>query len=155
LANSNDWPGYGSGSPIHFDSLSNTRYSQPPEGKDSTTAPMMPIGVKEAEHGRISDIDMDRFSAASVTSSVMSGFASLRSLALRIKREGSPTARNSADEVPSSVMKWDRSSGSLHLFGQLSARLSVASSRQTDSSRMSWRPEIPVKMEENDGNHHA
>jgi hypothetical protein len=155
LVNSNDWSGYGSGSPIHFDSLSNIRYSQPAEGKDSTTAPMMPTRVKEAEHGRLSDIDMDRFSAASTTSSEMSGFASLRSLALRIKRGGSPEARNSTDEVPSSVMKWDRSSGSLHLFGRLSATLSVASSRQTDSSRMSWRPEIPATMEENDGNHHA
>ena len=109
-----------------------------------STTPVMRTMVEEPENGRLSDIDMDRFSAISLTPSSLSGFASLRSLARRIKRGESPAERNSADDLPSSVMKWNRSSSSLQLFGRLSSRLSVASSLKTDSSRMSWRPEIPA-----------
>jgi hypothetical protein len=117
----------------------------------TSTAPVMRPMIEEPEHGRLSDIDMNRFSAISLTPSSLSGFASLRSLARRIKRGESTAERNSADDLPSSVMKWNRSSGSLQLFGRLSSRLSVASSRKTDSSRMSWRPEIPAIIQEDDG----
>jgi hypothetical protein len=48
-------------------------------------------------------------------------------------------------------MNWSRSSGSLYLFGRLSNRFSVASSQKTDSSRMSWRPEISATIQEDDG----
>jgi len=47
--------------------------------------PAMSAVTEESENGRLSDVDMDRFSAISLTPSSLSGFASLRSLARRVR----------------------------------------------------------------------
>lgn len=145
------WPQDDSESTGEFRQIGSVQERQELAESAISTAPVMRTMVEEPENGRLSDIDMDRFSAISLTPSSLSGFASLRSLARRIKRGESPAERNSADDLPSSVLKWNRSSSSLQLFGRLSSRLSVASSRKTDSSRMSWRPEIPAIIQEDDG----
>jgi hypothetical protein len=41
-------------------------------------------------------------------------------------------------------MDWYIRNSGLYLFGRRSIALSIASSQKTSSSRMSWRPEIPV-----------
>ena len=106
----------------------------------ASSVPIIAVVTEEPENGRLSDIDMDRFSSLSLTPSVSSGFASLRSLAQRIllrQREESPLRRDSLDDLPSSVMDWNRSNSSLQLFGRLSFSSSIASSRMTNGSRMS------------------
>jgi hypothetical protein len=105
------------------------------------------------------DIPSDRISITSLASSSISGFASLRSLARRIRMDRVTKASSedqSRNDVPSSVMQWDTSSkNSLRLFGRFSmSSLSVASSRRTDTStsQMSWRPEAQSSTtEEDDG----
>jgi hypothetical protein len=99
--------------------------------------PALSAVIEEPENGRLSDVDMDRFSTISLTPSSLSSFASLRSLARRVRlRQYGETSseRNSGADLPSSVMNWRRSSSSLKLFGRLS---SVASSQKTGSTRMS------------------
>jgi hypothetical protein len=115
--------------------------------------PALSAVIEEPENGRLSDVDMDRFSAISLTPSSLSGFASLRSLArrVRLRQNGEKSSeRNSGADLPSSVMNWRRSSSSLKLFGRLSNRLSIASSQKTGSTRMSWEPEIPTTIQEDD-----
>jgi hypothetical protein len=148
---SDNWPQDDSESTREFRPIGSVQERQELAESTTSTAPLTRTVIEEPEHGRLSDIDMDRFSAISLTPSVLSGFGSFRSLARRIKKGEAPVERNSADDLPSSVMKWNRSSGSLQLFGRLSGRLSVASSRKTDSSRMSWRPEIPETIQEDGG----
>ena len=116
--------------------------------------PALSAVIEEPENGRLSDVDMDRFSAISLTPSSLSGFASLRSLARRVRlRQNGETSseRNSGADLPSSVMNWRRSSSSLKLFGRLSNKPSIASSRKTGSTRMSWKPEISTTIQEDDG----
>jgi hypothetical protein len=116
--------------------------------------PALSAVIEEPENGRLSDVDMDRLSAISLTPSSLSGFASLRSLARRVRlRQNGETSseRNSEADLPSSVMNWRRSSSSFKLFGRLSNRLSIASSQKTGSTRMSWKPEIPTTIQEDDG----
>jgi hypothetical protein len=116
--------------------------------------PALSAVVEEPKNGRLSDVDMDRFSAISLTPSSLSGFASLRSLARRVRlRQNGETSseRNSGADLPSSVMNWRRSSSSLKLFGRLSNSLSITSSQKTGSTRMSWKPEIPTTIQEDDG----
>jgi hypothetical protein len=106
----------------------------------ASSVPIIAVVTEEPENGRLSDIDMDRFSSLSLTPSVSSGFASLRSLEQRIllrQREESSLRRDSLDDPPSSVMDWNRSNSSLQLFGRLSFSSSIASSRMTNGSRMS------------------
>ena len=112
----------------------------------------------EYERGNM-DTDIDGISITSLASSSISGFASLRSLARRIRMDRVTKASSedqSRNDVPSSVMQWDTASkNSLRLFGRFSmSSLSVASSRRTDTStsQMSWRPEAQSStIEEDDG----
>jgi hypothetical protein len=116
--------------------------------------PALSAVIEEPENGRLSDVDMDRFSAISLTPSSLSGFTSLRSLArrLHLRQNGETSSeRNSGADLPSSVMNWRRSSDSLKLFGRLSNTPSIASSQKTGSTRMSWKPEIPTTIQEGDG----
>jgi hypothetical protein len=99
------------------------------------------------------DTDIDGISITSLASSSISGFASLRSLARRIRMDRVTKASSedqSRNDVPSSVMQLDTSSkNSLRLFGRFSmSSLSVASSRRTDTStsQMSWRPEALTRV---------
>lgn len=87
LANSNDWSSSGSKITEDLDSFSTAQFRQIPEEYSSPTIPKMPTVVEEAEYGRLSDIDVDRFSTLSLTSST-SGYASFRSLGQRIKTGG-------------------------------------------------------------------
>lgn len=146
LEASNDLPRSGPGITQNFDSFGAAWNRQTVEGSDSNIDRKITTVIAGTQDRRLSDIDMDRLSAVSRTSSVMSCFSSFRSLALRIKRGQS---RNSVDDLPSSVMKRNGSSSSLQLFGRLSPLLSVPWSRKTDSSRMSWRPEIPHSLQQN------
>lgn len=122
-------------------------------------ASSVPAGTamtKEPEHGLLSDIDMDRFSSISFTPSVSSGFASLRSLAQRIaqrQRREDSLNRDWSDDLPSSVMQWNRSSGSFRLFSRLSFASSISSSSywSIGGSRISLRPEIPQTIQEHGG----
>jgi hypothetical protein len=129
-----------------IDQLTSAQESQALDEDAAFTAPVMPTEVEEPENGALLDIDIDRFSAMSLASSTMSGFASFQSLSRRIKER--PTAekfsnKNSTDDLPSTVMQWEKSSNcSLRLFGQISGTLSVASSTRTDCSHMSWKPKI-------------
>jgi hypothetical protein len=85
----------------------------------ASSVPAIAVVTKEPENGHLSDIDMDRLSFLSSTSSVLSGFASLRSLAQRIllrQKEESSLRRESLDDLPSSVMNRNGSNSSLHLF---------------------------------------
>jgi hypothetical protein len=114
----------------------------------------------EYERGSM-DTDMDRISITSLALSSISGFASLRSLARRIRTNQIVLTKASSEDqsrndVPSSAMQWDTSSkNSLRLFGRFSmSSLSVASSCRTDTStsQMSWRPEAQSStIEEDDG----
>lgn len=121
-----------------------TSTSQPVKAHEEDAAssgPTIAVMTKEAENGRQSNIDMDRFSSLSLTSSTSSGFASLRSLAKRIRlrqREESTLRRDALDEPPSNVMDWDRSNNSLQLFERLSFSSSIASSQVTNGSGMSY-----------------
>ena len=124
--------------------------NQPHDGSAPSTVPAMSIVVEESTNGGTPDIDMDRFSAMSLAPSSLSGFSSLRSLARRIRFRNASSDRYSMDDPPSNAMIWNRSSGSLELFGQLPNRLSMASSQESGNSRMSWRPEIPVTVAEDD-----
>ena len=118
-----------------------------PTSVELHTPVKLPIVVNEPNHRQLSDIDMDRFSAISITSSDISGFSSLRSLAHRIRlgQTGGPSpGGDSVNDLPSSAMDWDRWNNSLYLFGRRSIAPSIASSQKTSSSRMSWRPDIPA-----------
>lgn len=111
------------------------------EEDSASSVPAIAVVTEEPENGRLSDIDMNGFSSLSLTPSVSSGFASLRSLAQRIlrrQREESSLRRDSLNDLPSSVMDWNRSNGSLQLFGRLSFSSSIASSQMTNDSRMSY-----------------
>jgi hypothetical protein len=117
-----------------------TSTSQPVKAHEEDAAssgPTIAVMTKEAENGRQPNIDMDRFSSLSLTSSTSSGFASLRSLAQRIRlrqREES----TALDDPPSNVMDWDRSNNSLQLFERFSFSSSIASSQVTNGSGMSY-----------------
>lgn len=153
LSYSDGWPGVGSRSLGDWGPSSSTHENHPHYGNASSTVPKMSVVTEEPENGGISDIDMDRFSTMSLAPSSLSGFSSLRSLARRIRSRQTDNLsldRYSMDDLPSSAIKWNRSSSSLEVFGQLSSRLSIASSQKTDGSQMSWRPEIPVTIEEDD-----
>jgi len=107
----------------------------------ASSVPAVAVMTKELESGRLSNIDMHRFSSLSLTSSESSGFASLRSLAKRIllrQREESTLRGDSLDDPPSSIMDWDRSNSSLQLFGRFSFSSSIASSQVTNGSGMSY-----------------
>jgi hypothetical protein len=110
---------------------------------EDTAASVSAIAVthKEPENGGLSNIDMDRFSLLSLTSSASSGLASLRSLAQRIllrQREESMSRRDFPDDPPSSVMDWDGPGSSPQLFRRLSFSSSIASSQVTSGSGMSY-----------------
>ena len=118
-----------------------------PTSVELPTPVKLPTVMNERDHRQLSDIDMDRFSAMSITSSEISGFSSLRSLAQRIRlgqTGGTSSGRDSVNDLPSSAMGWDRRNSSHYLFGRRSIASSIASSQKTSSSRMSWRPEIPA-----------
>jgi hypothetical protein len=105
----------------------------------------------EPDHGKLSDIDMDRLSAISITSSKTNSFLSLMSLAQRIRlgqTGGTSSGRDSMNDLPSSAIDWYRRSSSLYLFGCRSSTLSIASSQKTNSIRMSWKPEVPITIQE-------
>jgi hypothetical protein len=107
--------------------------------------------MNEPDHGKLSDIDMDRFSAISITPSKTNSFSSLLLLAQRIRlgqTGGTSLGRDSMNDLPSSAIDWHRTSSSLYLFGRRSSALSIASSQKTNSSRMSWKPEIPITIQE-------
>jgi len=109
----------------------------------------LPTVMNERDHRQLSDIDMERLSAISITSSEISDFSSLLSLAQRIRlgqTGGTSSGRDSVNDLPSSAMGWDRRNSSLYLFGRRSITSSIASSQKTSSSRMSWRPEIPAPV---------
>jgi hypothetical protein len=143
-----NWPQNDSKPPGKVHQINSAQSPQGLDGNATSTVSVMRTVIEEPENGRLSDIDMDRFSAVSLTASSLSSSASFHSLARRIRRWKSRAERNPMDELPSSVMKWDSSSSSLQLFSQLSDTLSVASSQKTDGSRMSWRPEIPATIQE-------
>jgi hypothetical protein len=112
---------------------------------------LSPSGNIPSEDGRatsIMDTDMDRISITSRALSSISGFASLRSLARRIRMDRIMKASSEdqpMNDVPSSAMQWDTASSknSLRLFGRFSmSSLSVA------SSRMSRRLEALSTIEE-------
>jgi hypothetical protein len=122
-------------------SMSTPQHVRAHEEDAASSVPTIALVTEEPENGRLSDIDMDRFSSLSLTPSVSSGFASLRSLAQRIllrQREKSSLRGDSLDDLPSSVMDWNRSNSSLQLFGRRSLRSSIASSQMTNGSRMSY-----------------
>ena len=122
-------------------SMSTSQHIKAHEEDAASSVPAIAVVTEQPENGRLSDIDMDRFSSLSLTPSVSSGFASLHSLAQRIllrQREKSSLRRDSLDDPPSSVMDWNRSNSSLQLFGRLSFSSSIASSRMTNGSRMSY-----------------
>jgi hypothetical protein len=146
-----NWPQNDSKPPGKVHQINSAQSPQGLDGNATSTVSVMRTVIEEPENGRLSDIDMDRFSAVSLTASSLSSSASFHSLARRIRRWKSRAERNPMDELPSSVMKWDSSSSSLQLFSQLSDTLSVASSQKTDRSRMSWRPEIPATIQEDGG----
>ena len=154
-AYSDSWPAVASIS-FRYRGHSNSAYeSRPDDGSASPTVSAMFTVNADPEDGGMSDIDMDRFSAMSLAPSSLSGFSSLKSLSRRIRKRQmahSSSDEPSPDDLPSNAMEWNRSSGSsFELFGQLSSRLSVDSSQKTDSSRMSWKPEIATTIEEDDG----
>jgi hypothetical protein len=148
------------GSPIHvkelpespraFDQLSSTedgrthhKHDAHIVGSAQTDLP----SIEGPQYGSQQDVNMDRLSIFSLAPSSISGFASLRSLARRIRTPQTARMspdRKSADDLPSRMMKWNKSSShSLRLFGLFSSRLSIASSAMTDTSQMSWKPEVP------------
>ena len=100
-------------------SVNTSQHIKAYEEDAASSVPTVAVVTKEPENGRLSDIDMDRWSLLSSTSSVLSGFASLRSLAQRIllrQGEESSLRRESLDDSPSSVMDRNRSNSSLQLF---------------------------------------
>jgi hypothetical protein len=122
-------------------SMDTSQHDKAHEDDATSSVPAIAVVTEEPEHGRLSDIDMDRFSSLSFTPSVSSGFASLRSLAQRIllrQGEESSLRSDSLDDPPSSVMDWNRSNSSLQLFGRRSFGSSIASSQMTNSSLMSY-----------------
>lgn len=112
-------------------SMSTTQHFKEHKEDAASSVPAVTAITKEPEHGHLSDIDMDRFSSISFIPSVSSGFASLRSLARRIaqhQRREDSLNRDWSDDLPSSVMQWNRSSGSFRLFSRLSFASSISSS---------------------------
>jgi hypothetical protein len=119
-------------------SMNTSQHVKVHEEDTASSVSVMAVATKEPGN-TLPDIDMDRFSLLSLTPSVSSGFASLRSLAQRIllrQREGDSLRRDSLDDLPSSVMDWNRSNSSLRLFRELSSSSSIASSQMTTGSRM-------------------
>jgi hypothetical protein len=131
----------------------------------TATATVMPTVAEEPEHGGLSDINMDRISGLYLTPSKTSSLASILSLAQRIQQRQmveTSLSRNSVDELPSSVMRYDAASiSSFRLFGQASSRMSlsssvrtnisrmsIASSARTNTSLMSLRSDVPATIEE-------
>src|SRR5438045_2133550 len=106
---------------------------------DSDMLPKIPAVIDDTQNGRPLDTDMDR-STTSLACSEMSGLASMRSLARRIKDHvsvGESSDRSYGDEIPSRVMELkNSSSGSLRLFEGASDTLSLASSMSIDHSCM-------------------
>jgi hypothetical protein len=156
------------GSPIHvtelpesptvFDRLSSTEdgrthHKHDPHivGSAQTDLP----SIEGPQYGSQQDVNMDRLSIFSLAPSSISGFASLRSLARRIQAPQTArmsSDRKSVDDLPSGMMQWNKSSShSLRLFGLFSSRLSIASSAMTDTSQMSWKPEVPAIIPEDGG----
>jgi hypothetical protein len=137
----------------------NGTYNTRPITVTGPSVMLSPSGNIPSEYGGTMDTDMDRISITSLALSSISGFASLRSLARRMRMDRVVTKASSEDQsrndVPSSAMQWDTSSkNSLRLFGRFSmSSLSVASSRRTDTStsQMSWRPEARSTIREDDG----
>jgi hypothetical protein len=118
-----------------------------PTSVELPTPVKLPTVMNEPDHRQLSDIEMDRLSAISITSSEISDFSSLLSLAQRIRlgQTGETSSgRDSVNDLPSSAMDWYIRNSGLYLFGRRSIAPSIASSQKTSSSRMSWRPEIPV-----------
>jgi hypothetical protein len=68
LAYTEDWARSGSTFTEDFDPFSSAQLFQIPKENNSNTIPAMPTLVEEAEQGRLSDIDMDRITAISLTS---------------------------------------------------------------------------------------
>jgi hypothetical protein len=98
-----------------------------------------PSPILSPSGGRAMDTDMDRISITSLAPSSISGFASLRSLARRIRMDRITTASSedqSMNDVPSSVMQWDTSS---------------ENSLPDTTSQMRWKPEAQSTIEEGDG----
>lgn len=107
-------------------------------GSTASPLPAMAVTMNERDHDRLPDIDMDNSIAISLMASSRSSFASLASLALRIRMQKTVETSfnaNSVDHVPSNIMQWDRSSShSFRIFGLSSSRPSIAS-----STMMNWR----------------
>lgn len=156
------------GSPVHvkelpespraFDRLSSTedgrthhKHDAHIVGSAQTDLP----SIKGPQYGSQQDVNMDRLSIFSLAPSSISGFASLRSLARRIRTPQTArmsSDRKSVDDLPLGMMQWNKSSShSLRLFGLFSSRLSIASSAMTDTSQMSWKPEVPAIIPEDGG----
>ena len=117
--------------------MSMAQHTKAHEEDAASSAPAVAAVIEERESGPPSDIDVNRLSSIS---SVSSGLASLRSLAQRIARRpkaGNSLKRNSSDDLPSSVMDWNRSSSSLQLFRRLSFSSSIASSQMMYKMDMS------------------
>jgi hypothetical protein len=130
-----------SNNPAMSMSMSMSQHVKAHKENAASSVPTIAVVTEEPENGRLSDIDMDRFSSLSLTPSVSSGFASLHSLAQRIllrQREESSLRRDSVYDPPSSVMDWDGSNSSPQLFDRLSSGSSIASSQMTNGSRMSY-----------------
>jgi hypothetical protein len=108
--------------------------------------------IEGPQYGSQPDVNMDRLSIFSLAPSSISGFASLRSLARRVRTPQTAqmsSDRKSVDDLPSGMMQWNKSSShSLRLFGLFPSRLSVTSSAMTDNSQMSWKPEVPAIIPE-------
>src|ERR1700728_7101 len=83
--------------------------------------------IEEADSGQLSDIDVDRSSMTSLTSSRASGFTSILSLARRKRErgiEGRVSDMQPVEDLPLIVFRRNStSSRSLRLFGRFSSNL--------------------------------
>jgi len=167
IAANKDPPSPG-GSPIHvkefpesprsFDQLISIEDSQTHLEHDAyivgSAQPDLP-SIEGPQYRSQQDVNMDRLSIFSLAPSSISGFASLRSLARRIRMPRTlqmSSDGKSVDDLPSGMMQQNKlSSRSLRLSGLFSSRLSIASSAMTDTSQMSWKPEVPAIIPEDGG----
>jgi hypothetical protein len=145
-------------SPAVFNQLSSTEDGRTHHKHDAHTVGSGQTDLPSIEgpqYGSQQDVNMDRLSIFSLAPSSISGFTSLRSLARRIRMPQTArmsSDRKSVDDLPSGMMQWNKSSShSLRLFGLFSSRLSIASSAMTDTSQMSWKPEVPAIIPEDGG----
>ena len=87
----------------------------------------MPTAIEEADSGQLSDIDMDRSSMTSLTTSRASGFTSILPLARRKPERGIGRRVSDMQPVedlpPSMFRRNSTSSRSLRLFGRFSSNL--------------------------------